>query len=149
MGPDGLAQASRDAVLNANYLRALLRDTFEVPFPGNCMHEFVISGKRQKKQGARTLDLAKRLLDYGYHPPTIYFPLVVDECMMIEPTETEDRATLDAFAEALLAIAREVETGGDVVRTAPHSTPVSRIDEALAARKPDLRWRPELARDEG
>jgi glycine dehydrogenase subunit 2 len=141
MGPDGLAQASRDAVLNANYLRALLRDAFEVPYPGNCMHEFVISGKRQKKQGAKTLDMVKRLLDYGYHPPTIYFPLVVEECMMIEPTETEDRATLDAFAEALLTIAQEVEQGNDDVHTAPHSTPVSRIDEALAARKPDLRWR--------
>jgi glycine dehydrogenase subunit 2 len=141
MGPDGLAQASRDAVLNANYLRSLLASAFEVPYAGNCMHEFVISGRRQKKQGARTLDMVKRLLDYGYHPPTIYFPLVVEECMMIEPTETEDRATLDAFAQALLAIANEVEQGGEVVRSAPHDTPVTRIDEALAARKPDLRWR--------
>ncbi len=140
MGPDGLTQASRDAVLNANYLKALLKDRFDVPFPGNCMHEFVLSGKRQKRQGVRTLDVVKRLLDYGYHPPTIYFPHVVEECMMIEPTETEDRATLEGFARALNAIALEVEEGLEVVKQAPHSTPVTRIDEALAARKPDLRW---------
>ena len=141
MGPDGLAQASRDAVLNANYLRARLKDAWEVPFPGNCMHEFVLSGKRQKRLGVKTLDVAKRLLDYGYHPPTVYFPLVVEECLMVEPTETEDRATLDAFAQAMLQINREIEEGLDVVKQAPHSTPVTRIDEALAARKPNLRWR--------
>jgi glycine dehydrogenase subunit 2 len=142
MGAEGLTQASRDAVLNANYLRVLLREAFEVPFPGPCMHEFVLSGKRQKQQGARVLDLAKRLLDYGYHPPTIYFPLLVEECLMIEPTETEDRATLEGFAAALLAVAREVAEGGEAVHVAPLSTPVSRIDETLAARRPDLRWTP-------
>jgi glycine dehydrogenase subunit 2 len=141
MGPEGLAQVSRDAVLNANYLRALLAPAFEVPYPGHCMHEFVLSGKRQKARGVKTLDVAKRLLDYGYHPPTIYFPHVVDECLMIEPTETEDRSTLEGFAEALLTIAQEVEDGSEDVKHAPHFTPVSRIDEALAARKPDLRWR--------
>ncbi len=141
MGPDGLAQASRDAVLNANYLKALLKDTFIDPYPGPCMHEFVLSGSKQKKQGARTLDMVKRLLDYGYHPPTIYFPLVVDECMMIEPTETEDKDTLDHFARALKAIAQEVEEGLPAVKEAPQRTPVTRIDEAQAARKPNLRWR--------
>ncbi len=141
MGPDGLAQASRDAVLNANYLRGLLSDAFDVPFPAHCMHEFVLSGKRQKRHGVKTVDIAKRLLDYGYHPPTVYFPHIVDECLMIEPTETEDRATLDGFAEALLAVAREVEEGGEEILSAPHFTPVTRIDEALAARRPNLRWK--------
>jgi glycine dehydrogenase subunit 2 len=140
MGPDGLTQASRDAVLNANYLRALLKDAYEVPYPGNCMHEFVLSGKRQKKLGVKTLDIAKRLLDYGYHPPTVYFPLVVEECLMVEPTETEDLETLNGFARAMLAIAREAEEGLPEVHDAPHNTPVTRIDEAQAARKPDLRW---------
>ena len=108
------------------------------------MHEFVLSGKRQKQQGVKTIDMAKRLLDYGYHPPTIYFPHIVDECLMIEPTETEDRGTLEGFAEALLAVAREVEAGSEEVGDAPHYAPVSRIDEALAARRPNLRWqRPE------
>lgn len=142
MGPDGLTQASRDAVLNANYLKAILKDAFVDPFPGPCMHEFVLSGSRQKKQGVRTLDMAKRLLDYGYHSPTIYFPLHVDEGMMIEPTETEDKDTLDRFADAFKAIAREAEEVPDEVKNAPQRTPVTRIDEALAARKPNLRARP-------
>jgi len=141
MGPDGLTQASHDAVLSANYLKALLQDSFDAPYAGHCMHEFVLSGRRQRAQGVKTLDIAKRLLDYGYHPPTIYFPLVVEECMMIEPTETEDRATLEAFAAALVAIAREAAEQPEVVRAAPQNTPVSRIDEALAARKPDVRWK--------
>jgi len=142
MGPDGLTQASRDAVLSANYLKSLLKDAFDDPFPEPCMHEFVLSGKRQRKaNGVKTLDMAKRLLDYGYHPPTIYFPLVVEECLMIEPTETEDRATLEDFARALLAVAREAAETPELVKHAPQHTPVSRIDEALAARKPDLRWR--------
>jgi len=142
MGPQGLRQASRDAVLNANYVRAQVAEAFDVPFSGPCMHEFVLSGRRQRRQGVRTLDMAKRLIDYGYHPPTVYFPLVVDECLMIEPTETEDRETLDDFAAALLAVAREVEQDKEVVLRAPSTTPIGRIDEARAARKPDLRWRP-------
>jgi glycine dehydrogenase subunit 2 len=142
MGPDGLTQASHDAVLNANYLKALLKDTFEDPFPEPCMHEFVLSGKRQRRRGVKTLDMAKRLLDYGYHPPTMYFPLIVEESLMIEPTETEDRETLDGFARALLAVAHEAEETPETVRHAPMHTPVTRIDEALAARKPDVRWRP-------
>ena len=141
MGADGLTQASLDAVLSANYLKALVKEAFEDPFPEPCMHEFVLSGKRQRKAGVKTLDMAKRLLDYGYHPPTMYFPLVVEECLMVEPTETEDRATLEAFAQALLSVAAEVESDPELVRHAPTATPVSRIDEATAARKPDLRWR--------
>jgi glycine dehydrogenase subunit 2 len=142
MGAQGLRQASRDAVLNANYLRTLVQDAFEVPFPGPCMHEFVLSGRRQRRHGVRTLDMAKRLIDYGVHPPTVYFPLIVDECLMIEPTETEDRETLDAFAAALLAVAREAEEDKETVLAAPLTTPIGRIDEARAARKPDLHWRP-------
>ncbi|GAC1433425.1 MAG: aminomethyl-transferring glycine dehydrogenase subunit GcvPB [Chloroflexota bacterium] len=145
MGGEGLRQASRDAVLNANYLRTRVQSAFETPFAGPCMHEFVLSGRRQRRLGVRTLDMAKRLIDYGYHPPTMYFPLIVDECLMIEPTETEDRETLDAFAEALLAVAREAEEDRETVLAAPVTTPVGRVDEARAARKPDLRWRPERA----
>jgi glycine dehydrogenase subunit 2 len=127
-------------VLNANYLRALVQDAFEVPFPGPCMHEFVLSGRRQRRLGVRTLDMAKRLIDYGYHPPTVYFPLIVDECLMVEPTETEDKETLDAFAAALLAVAREAEQDRETVLAAPLTTATGRVDEARAARRPDLRW---------
>ncbi len=141
MGRDGLTQASKDAVLNANYLKARLQDLFEVPHAQHCMHEFVISGDRQKAQGANTLAMAKRLLDYGYHAPTIYFPLIVHEAMMLEPTETESKDTLDAFVVAMRAIAKEVETTPELVVSAPHSTPVARVDETTAARKPILRWR--------
>jgi glycine dehydrogenase subunit 2 len=106
------------------------------------MHEVVFSGSRQKGQGARTLDIAKRLIDYGFHPPTIYFPLIVDEALMIEPTESETKETLDAFCEAMLAIAREAEESPELLREAPHGAPLGRLDEATAARKPMLRWRP-------
>jgi glycine dehydrogenase subunit 2 len=142
MGSNGLEQVSRDAVLAANYLRSRLSDRYEEAYPGPNMHEIVMSGRRQRQQGVRTLDIAKRLMDYGFHPPTVYFPLIVDEAMMIEPTETENKDTLDAFANALLAIADEVENDPDTVRTAPHTTVVGRLDEARAARQPDLRWRP-------
>jgi glycine dehydrogenase subunit 2 len=142
MGRDGLAQVSRDAVLSANYLRARLNDVYDEAFAGPNMHEFVLSGRRQRKNGVRTMDIAKRLMDYGFHPPTVYFPLIVDEAMMIEPTETENKDTLDAFVEAMRAIAREAEETPDVVSSAPHTTVVSRLDEARAARSPDLRWRP-------
>ncbi|MEB3198049.1 MAG: aminomethyl-transferring glycine dehydrogenase subunit GcvPB [Candidatus Sericytochromatia bacterium] len=140
MGGDGLRQASEDAVLNANYLRVKLKETYRLPFEQVCMHEFVLSGDRQKKAGANTLALAKRLIDYGYHPPTIYFPLVVPEALMIEPTETESKATLDAFVEAMRAIAEEVERDPALVTQAPHTAPVGRVDEATAARKPNFRW---------
>jgi glycine dehydrogenase subunit 2 len=142
MGRDGLTQVSRDAVLSANYLRARLSDVYEQPYPGPTMHEFVLSGRRQKRQGVHTRDIAKRLMDYGFHPPTVYFPLIVDEALMIEPTETENKDTLDAFIEAMRAIAREAEETPDLVTTAPQTTVVGRLDEARAARFPDLRWRP-------
>ena len=143
MGPQGLRQVSEDAVLNANYLLSRVRDLFEVPYDRPCMHEFVVSATPWKSFGVRALDIAKRLLDYGFHPPTVYFPLVVDEALMIEPTETETPETLDAFADALAAIRQEAETNPDLLREAPHRTPVRRLDEAGAARRPNLCWRPE------
>ena len=141
MGRDGLTQASKDAVLNANYIKAKLSDLFDVPHPQHCMHEFVISGDRQKEEGANTLAMAKRLLDFGYHAPTIYFPLIVHEAMMIEPTETESKDTLDGFIAAMRAIAEEVRTNPQEVTSAPHNTPVGRVAETTAARKPVLRWK--------
>ena len=143
MGREGLGQVSRDAVLNANYVRTKLNDVFDEPYPGPTMHEFVLSGKRQAALGVHTRDMAKRLMDFGFHPPTVYFPLIVEEAMMIEPTETESVETLDAFVDAMRTIAKEAETNPEVVREAPHTTPVGRLDEARAARQPDLRWRPQ------
>ena len=144
-GREGLRKISEDAVLAANYLRARLQDTYLVPYDRACMHEFVISGAPQRKQGVRTLDMAKRLIDFRIHPPTIYFPLIVEECMLIEPTETESIETLDAFVEAMEQIAREAREQPDLVRAAPHTAPVTRLDEATAARQPELRWRPASA----
>lgn len=140
MGPEGLQQVSEDAVLNANYLLEQLSTHYDVPFPGLCKHEFVLSGKRQKKQGVRTLDIAKRLLDFGIHPPTVYFPLIVEECMMIEPTETESKETLDTFIDVMIRIAEEAERDPETVQEAPHHTVVKRMDEVTAARKPVLRY---------
>ncbi len=141
LGPDGLTEASCDAVLNANYLRALVADVLELPYEGPCMHEFVASARRYKREkGVRTLDMAKRLIDYGFYPPTVYWPQVVEECLMAEPTETEDKETLDRFAAALHAIAREIEADPALVKGAPRETLVGRIDETRAARQPDLRW---------
>lgn len=140
MGPDGLKAVTEYAVLNANYMMRRLQEAFELPFDRHCKHEFVLSGNRQKKLGVRTLDMAKRLLDFGYHPPTIYFPLIVEECMMIEPTETESKETLDAFIDAMLQIAKEAEENPEIVQEAPHNTVVGRLDETLAARKPVLRY---------
>lgn len=142
MGGAGLARVSKEAVLNANYMLARLKSAYDAPYDVYCKHEFVLSGKRQKALGVRTLDIAKRLLDFGYHPPTIYFPLNVEECIMIEPTETESKETLDAFCDAMLQIAKEVEETPDVVLNAPHTTVVKRMDETLAARKPVLRYEP-------
>ncbi|HLH22385.1 MAG TPA: aminomethyl-transferring glycine dehydrogenase subunit GcvPB [Chloroflexota bacterium] len=141
LGGDGLRRVSEAAVLHANYLRAVLREWYDVPYDRPCMHEVLLSGRRQKAQGARTLDVAKRLIDYGFHPPTIYFPLVVDEALMIEPTETEAKPTLDAFIAAMAAIAVEAARAPAVLHAAPHDTPVGRLDEASAARQPVLRWR--------
>lgn len=140
MGPEGLRLVSEYAVLNANYLMKKLTPYYEVPYPQICKHEFVLSGRRQKKQGVRTLDIAKRLLDFGYHPPTIYFPLIVEECLMIEPTETETKETLDEFIQVMIQIAKEAEETPEIVQEAPHHTVVSRLDEVTAARKPVLRY---------
>jgi glycine dehydrogenase subunit 2 len=141
LGADGLRGISEAAVLNANYVQARLRGAYRLAYDRRCMHECVLSGSRQKAKGVRTLDIAKRLIDYGFHPPTVYFPLIVDEAMMIEPTESESKETLDAFCEAMLAIAREADESPELAREAPHNTPVRRLDEATAARKPVLRWR--------
>lgn len=141
MGAEGLKQASTYAVLNANYMMRRLESIFELPYPQHCKHEFVLSGKYQKKLGVRTLDIAKRLLDYGFHPPTIYFPLNVSEAMMIEPTETETKETLDAFISALTSIHEEAMTNPEIVQEAPHTMVVKRMDETLAARKPIVRYK--------
>jgi glycine dehydrogenase subunit 2 len=143
LGGDGLEEASRMALLNANYIRKRLEKSYQIAYDEPCMHECIFTDKMQHKFGVSTLDIAKRLLDYGYHPPTIYFPLVVSGALMIEPTETETPETLDGFVEAMLAIAREAKEEPDLVKSAPHSTPVSRLDEARAARKPVLRWDPD------
>ncbi|MDR9794379.1 aminomethyl-transferring glycine dehydrogenase subunit GcvPB [Aeribacillus sp. FSL K6-2848] len=140
MGPDGLKAVSENAVLNANYMLKKLAPYYEMPYDRICKHEFVLSAKRQKKLGVRALDIAKRLLDFGYHPPTIYFPLNVEECMMIEPTETESKETLDAFIEAMIQIAKEAEEEPEIVQEAPHTTVVKRLDETLAARNPILKY---------
>lgn len=140
LGAEGLRQAAETAVLNANYLLACLKEAYHVPYPRYCKHEFVLSGKLQARNGVRTADIAKRLLDYGIHAPTIYFPLIVEEALMIEPTETESKRTLDQFVEAMLEIAREAEVNPDNLRTAPHTTVVRRLDETQAARHPDVRY---------
>jgi glycine dehydrogenase subunit 2 len=141
MGAAGLRQVSEDAVLNANYCLARLRDSYHAPFDRYCMHECVLTSQNQKPQGIRTLDIAKRLLDYGIHPPTIYFPLIVEEALMIEPTETESKETLDSFIEIMLKIAEEATTNPELIKQAPSTTVVGRLDEATAARKPNLRWK--------
>jgi glycine dehydrogenase subunit 2 len=142
-GGSGLEEVSNDAVLAANYLKARLAGTYDLPYPRHCKHEFVASASTIKREtGVRTLDIAKRLIDFGFHPPTIYFPLIVEEGMLIEPTETEPVETLDAFADALIAIAKEAYETPDVVTSAPQTAPVRRLDEATAARQPNLRWRP-------
>src|SRR4029079_8728369 len=133
-GGSGLRQVSDDAVLAANYLRKRGGEAYYIPCDGACKHEFVASAAGIKKRtGVRTLDIAKRLIDHGYHPPTIYFPLTVEEGMLMEPTETESAETLDGFADALIAIAHEAETDPELVKTAPHTAPVGRLDEATAA----------------
>jgi len=146
LGAEGLRAVSRDAVLNASYIQARLQDLYPPAYRRRCMHEVVVSAAAFKRHGVRALDIAKRLIDFGYHPPTMYFPLVVEEALMIEPTETETKETLDAFIEAMRAIAREAREQPEALHGAPHVTPVGRLDEARAARHPDLRWRPAGAR---
>jgi glycine dehydrogenase subunit 2 len=141
-GPEGLRQTTEDAVLNANYIRTKLEDLYELPYQTGSMHEVVFSDKRQAAKGVKTGDIAKRLIDYGFHPYTVSFPMIVHGALMIEPTESESLEELDQFIAAMRAIAREVEETPELVKTAPHSTRVSRLDEVQAARKPILRWRP-------
>jgi glycine dehydrogenase subunit 2 len=142
LGSEGLTRVSEMAVLNANYIKEKLKPYFDLPYDRVCMHECVFSGKNQvAESGVHTTDIAKRLIDFGYHPPTIYFPLIVPEAIMIEPTETESVETLDAFCVAMIAIAREAKENPQLVKNAPLSTLVSRLDEVLAARKPDVAWK--------
>jgi glycine dehydrogenase subunit 2 len=149
LGGSGLRQVSEDAVLAANYVRSRLEGTYDLPYGAPCKHEFVAAARSiRAASGVRTLDIAKRLIDHGFHPPTIYFPLIVEEGLLIEPTETETLETLDAFAEALLAVAAEAATDPELVRSAPHDAPVRRLDETSAARHPDLRWQPLTGRQQ-
>jgi glycine dehydrogenase subunit 2 len=143
LGEAGIRSISANAVLNANYILQALKDTYHLPYDRRCMHEVVFSAGWQKARGVSGLEIAKRLLDYGFYAPTMYFPLIVPEALMIEPTESETRETLDAFIQALRDIDREIGGEPDKVGQAPHTTPVARLDEARAARQPDLRWKPE------
>jgi glycine dehydrogenase subunit 2 len=140
MGAEGLKEASETAVLNANYLKEILKEYYTLPMDSLCKHEFVLSGLKNNKE-VSTLDIAKRIIDYGFHPPTIYFPLIIENAMMIEPTETESQETLDLFAKALISIAKEATENPEILKVAPIHTPVRRLDEAKAARVPLLTWR--------
>jgi glycine dehydrogenase subunit 2 len=142
-GGDGLRNATLDAVLNSNYLRVLLEPYYALPHQAPTLHECVFSDARQARRGVRTGDIAKRLIDYGFHPYTVSFPLIVPGAMMIEPTETESKDELDLFVDALISIAKEIEETPELVLTAPHDTRTSRVDEVTAARKPILRWQPQ------
>ena len=143
LGSQGLKGVSENAILNANYLMRKLEKHFFLPHKQHAMHEFVLSGDWQKERGVKTLDIAKRLLDYGFHAPTVYFPLIVHEALMVEPTDTESKETLDAFADAMISIAEEVKNDPDILHDAPKTTPVSRLDEGLAARNLDVRYQHE------
>jgi glycine dehydrogenase subunit 2 len=142
LGKQGIRRVSEYAVLNANYLKALVKDDYPAAYGRErpCMHEFVSSP--EPGNGINTVDIAKRLIDYGFHPPTVYFPLIVKDAMMVEPTETESKETLEAFAEALKRIAHEAQEQPGLLKEAPHNTPVRRLDETAAARKPVLRYKP-------
>ena len=142
LGNEGIADISRDAVINANYIMSQLKDCYDLPYDRSCMHEVVFSARSLRRDcGVSALDVAKRLIDYGIHPPTMYFPLIVEEALMIEPTETESKETLDYFIEVMRAIAQEAQADPDALHAAPHDAPNTRLDEARAARRPDLRWR--------
>lgn len=138
LGAAGLREVSENAVINANYLLSRLKGVYPLPFDRTCMHEFVLSGRLPDAPDVHTIDIAKRLIDFGFHPPTIYFPLIVPEALMIEPTETESKETLDAFADALIQIAQEARTNPELLHNAPHGAPVARLEEVLAARQPVL-----------
>jgi len=140
LGGEGLREVSENAIINANYLMKKIAPHYDIKYPGRCMHEFVASGRNLKQYGVKTVDVAKRLLDYGLHAPTVYFPLIVEEALMIEPVETEKKEALDHFAEVMARIAKEAEEDPDILHEAPVTTPVRRLDEAAAARCPELTW---------
>jgi len=141
LGAEGLRRVSEGAILNANYLKALLKDVYPMAVDEPCMHEFIATAKELKaKYGVKAMDIAKRLLDHGYYAPTICFPLIVEEALMVEPSETESRQALEGFAEALKRIEQEARENPVRVQSAPHRMPVSRLDEVQAAREPNLRW---------
>ncbi|MGB8656225.1 MAG: aminomethyl-transferring glycine dehydrogenase subunit GcvPB [Candidatus Zixiibacteriota bacterium] len=140
-GARGLREVSENAIINANYLKESLKQYYHLPYDDFCQHEFVLSGVKQKEKGVKTLDIAKRLLEFGLHAPTVYFPLIVPEALMIEPTETESKESLDGFIAAMIQIAKEAEENPQVVTSAPHDTPVGRLDEAKAAKDLNLRWK--------
>jgi glycine dehydrogenase subunit 2 len=148
LGPSGLRRVAEVAVINANYIMSQLKDHYHLPYDTFCKHECVFSDARQLPHGVQTIDIAKRLMDYGFHPPTIYFPLIVKGAMMIEPTETESKETLDQFIDAMKRIAEEAERDPELVRSAPHKTKVSRLDEVKAARQPNLRWKGKTSGEE-
>jgi glycine dehydrogenase subunit 2 len=143
LGGPGVERMTHMAIVNANHLMHRLKDVYDLAYPGPYMHEFVLSGKKLKTHGVKTMDVAKRLLDYGFYAPTVYFPLIVEEAMMIEPTESETIQTMDRFVDAMKAIYREVLETPDLVKNAPHTTPVRRPDEGKAARELKLRWQPD------
>ena len=143
LGGEGIRSISDDAVVNANYILERLKDSFDLPYERVCMHEVVFSARNLKNNcGVSALDVAKRLIDYGVHPPTMYFPLIVEEALMVEPTETESLETLDTFIDIMRTISEEAHSNPELLHDAPHFTPNTRLDEARAARFPDLRWRP-------
>ena len=146
-GREGLLDIAQMSVLNANYLASLLAEDYHFPNGSRCMHEFVLSADRQKAKGVSALDVAKRLMDFGFYPPTIYFPLIVKEAMMIEPTETETPETLERFSAAMRQIAAEASEGSELPHSAPHQTPVGRLDEVAAARSPKLKWEPAASKE--
>ena len=140
MGAEGLKKTSELAVLNANYIKERLKDTLHLAYDRPCMHEVIFSDKNQKEYHITTMDMAKRLIDYGFHPPTVYFPLVVDGAIMFEPTESESKEDLDQYIDAFKAVAREAKENPDLLHEAPTSTIIRRLDETAAARKPKLCW---------
>ena len=141
LGEEGLTHSTKCAILNANYLKSLVKDYFEFTHDEQSMHEFVMSGDKQKKRGVSTMEMVKRLLDYGFHAPTVYFPLIVHEALLVEPTETETKESLEEFAQALIAIDKEIDENPELVKNAPHTTPVKRINDAYAARNLNVCWK--------
>jgi glycine dehydrogenase subunit 2 len=149
LGRENIKMVGPLATLNATYIKEALKDVYELPIDGLCKHEFVFDGLKDKSTGVTTMDVAKRLLDYGYHAPTIYFPLLFHESLMIEPTENESKETLDAFISVMRRIAEEAKTNPEMVKSAPHNTPIGRVDDVLAAKHPIVTWRQLKAEAEG